>query len=161
MTILKTFGVMSCLLYLASAFHASAQSQTADNMTTWKEQAGAVVSDTMNAPGSFELYSNTYHEVNLTIDRNGVVEDAQIVSLRGHPDTRLLTRRTLRKLESLPALPASFPDEKARVKLYLIYALNDRGLLAMQSKLQKTRQIRIQDIAANETPWIEIASAGK
>ncbi|MGD8325865.1 MAG: hypothetical protein PVF65_03020 [Sphingomonadales bacterium] len=155
--ILSGFALTSALLLTSQI--TPAYSDPAEDMNSWKQEASKLVSKHMTYPRIRYAQQNVLHEVDILISASGEILNTGEIEGRGLRSFRAASERTINKLEKLPALPTSFASDKAVVKVRMIYTTSEDRLKQILRQLEKKRpSVRIQDVASNDIPVIELAA---
>lgn len=147
-------GVLTALAFITPASSGSAQ-----DLNIWKQETAQFISDNMSYLSRGPLHHDVLHEVDLLIDRQGNILKKSAVRGNGWKAHRRVSEKTIDELQSLPALPETFEDERALIRLYLVYANSDSGANRVLKQIRRRQgQVRIEELADSGTKLIEIAA---
>lgn len=130
-TLLAT-GALVGLMFAGAASEALAGDSAA--MQAWKADCSRVITRGMGFRRSPNL-TNAYNVIDAIVDRSGEVIEARLAEGSGVSSYDRETARFASKLETLPALPDDFADERALVRMYIVYADNQRADRRLMAKI--------------------------
>lgn len=157
-TLIRALGATLLLAFGAG----SASADEAKTLADWKQEAGKIVSYKMAYPWTTARRSlpDSFNVVEVEMTRDGEILSAELVRLSESIFLDRASERFAQSLRRLPALPASYKDETATVRIHLLYADNEHALQHLARGIVETRQITEDGEKARQTAAIDLMVSG-
>lgn len=163
MTIRKSVATLSGALIISAASFAPSFAggmSGSDDLQAWAAKSGAIVSGKMETPRTLRPTGNqrALSVYRVTVEADGDVVSATPVSSRGDTQIRKMSKRVVRDLKSLPALPASYKGQTIDVTLVLDHGATE-GQYGYVNREIRSGRTAIHDVASKDAGELLVVAA--
>lgn len=129
------------ILLVGAAGAASADESEA--MAAWKAHCGGMISDMMRYPTTPRtlVHGHAHNVVEAVIDRSGRVLEARLVEKSGEQVFDRQSEAFAMNIRTLPQLPDDFVNERAVVRMHLVYADSAWRAQQISRKIRTTTEV--------------------
>lgn len=141
----------------------AASADESEAMAAWKVHCGGLISSMMTYPATKRNLPDAFSVAEAVIDRSGRVLEARLVEKSGQQIFDRESQAFVRNIRNLPRLPDDFADERAVVRMYLVYADNAQRAARLKQKIYAaaetatTRTVEIDGVQYAGVPVIRLS----